>query len=61
MKKYMDKNLSPSERAEDLLKRMTLREKVGQMLQVSYNALSPVDYERYKKLGIGSFLPALGK
>ena len=61
MKKYMDKTLSPSERAEDLLKRMTLEEKVGQMLQVSYNALNPVDYERYKKRGIGSFLHALGK
>ena len=61
MKKYMDKNLSPSERVEDLLKRMTLSEKVGQMLQVSYNAVDPVSYERYKKRGIGSFLHALGK
>ena len=61
MKKYMDKNLSTSERTEDLLKRMTLSEKVGQMLQVSYNALDPAGYERYKRRGIGSFLHALGK
>ena len=35
---------------------MTNEEKVGQMLQVSDNTLSKEDYEKYKNLGIGSFL-----
>ena len=39
---------------------MTNEEKVGQMLQVSYNTLSKEDYEKYKNLGIGSFLHVLG-
>ena len=30
------------------------------MLQVSYNTLSKEDYEKYKNLGIGSFLHVLG-
>ena len=33
MKRYKDKNLTPKERAEDLLSRMTLKEKVGQIAQ----------------------------
>lgn len=57
----MDTNLSIDERVEDLLSRMTDEEKVGQMLQVSYNMLSPEDYEKYQNLGIGSFLHVLGK
>lgn len=31
---YLDRNLSPEERAADLLSRMTLEEKVGQMIQL---------------------------
>lgn len=61
MKKYQDKNLTVDERCDDLISRMTLGEKVGQMLQVSFNVLNPIDYNNYKKLGIGSFLHALGK
>lgn len=57
----MDTNLSIDERVEDLLSRMTDEEKVGQMLQVSYNMLSPEDYEKYQNLGIGSFLHVLGE
>lgn len=60
MKKYEDKSLTIDERCDDLLSRMTLKEKVGQMLQVSFNVLSPYDYNLYKKMGIGSFLHALG-
>ena len=33
MEKYKNKNLTPKERAEDLLSRMTLKEKVGQIAQ----------------------------
>lgn len=61
MKKYQDSNLTVDERCDDLMSRMTLSEKVGQMLQVSFNVLNPLDYNNYKKLGIGSFLHALGK
>ena len=60
MEKYKNKNVDIEERIDDLLARMTAEEKVGQMLQVSYNVLSKEDYEKYKKLGIGSFLHVLG-
>ena len=61
MQKYKDKSLNIEERIDDLLSKMTNEEKVGQMLQVSYNTLSKEDYEKYKNLGIGSFLHVLGK
>ena len=60
MQKYKDKSLNIEERIDDLLSKMTNEEKVGQMLQVSYNTLSKEDYEKYKNLGIGSFLHVLG-
>ena len=60
MEKYLDKTLTIDERTDDLLSRMTIEEKVGQMLQLSYNGLNPFDYAKYKKLGIGSFFHALG-
>lgn len=60
MEKYKDKSADIEERIDDLLSRMTAEEKVGQMLQVSYNVLSKEDYEKYKRLGIGSFLHVLG-
>lgn len=60
MEIYKDKSADIDTRAEDLLSRMSVEEKVGQMLQVSYNVLSAEDYEKYKKLGIGSFLHVLG-
>lgn len=60
MEVYKDKTADIAARAEDLLSRMSAEEKVGQMLQVSYNVLSAEDYEKYKRLGIGSFLHVLG-
>lgn len=36
MERYQDRTLAPEERAEDLLSRMTLREKVGQLTQRLY-------------------------
>ena len=49
MQKYKDNSLNIEERIDDLLSKMTNEEKVGQMLQVSYNTLSKEDYEKYKK------------
>lgn len=59
MEKYKDKNVSAEERIDDLLMRMTIEEKIGQMLQVSYNMVSEEEYKMYKSLGIGSFLHVL--
>ncbi len=50
------------EKVEALLSQMTVEEKVGQMLQVSYNAngMTPEAYEKWKKMGLGSYLHVLG-
>ena len=48
MQKYKDRSLNIEERIDDLLSKMTNEEKVGQMLQVSYNTLSKEDYESTK-------------
>lgn len=61
MEKYMDTSLAPSERAEALLELMTSEEKIAQMAQISYNVVSGEEYERFQKLGIGSFLHVLGE
>lgn len=61
MEKYMDTSLAPSERAEALLELMTAEEKIAQMAQISYNVVSGEEYERFQKLGIGSFLHVLGE
>lgn len=61
MEKYMDKSLTASERAEALLGLMTTEEKIAQMAQISYNVVSREEYERFQKLGIGSFLHVLGE
>ncbi len=61
MEIYKDKNADIESRVSDLLSRMSDEEKVGQMLQVSYNTLSGEDYEKYKTLGVGSFLHVLGE
>ncbi len=50
------------EKVTELLAQMTVEEKVGQMLQVSYNAngMTPEAYEKWKKMGLGSYLHVLG-
>ncbi len=50
------------EKVTALLAQMTVEEKVGQMLQVSYNAngMTPEVYEKWKKMGLGSYLHVLG-
>ena len=52
MQKYKDKSLNIEERIDDLLSKMTNEEKVGQMLQVSYNTLSKEDYEKLEKYAL---------
>ena len=54
---YMDASLSTDDRVEDLLSRMTLRDKIGQMTQVEKNSILPEDIAL---LGIGSLLSGGG-
>jgi beta-glucosidase len=54
---YLDVSLSAEERARDLLTRMSLEEKIGQMTQVEKGAILPVDVTRYY---IGSILSGGG-
>lgn len=44
---YQDAPPSPPARVEDLLARMTLEEKIGQMTQVEKNSLTPADVTTY--------------
>jgi len=44
---YLDTSLSPEERARDLLERMTLEEKIGQMTLVEKGSISPADVTGY--------------
>jgi beta-glucosidase len=44
---YLDPTQPPEKRAEDLLSRMTLDEKIGQMTQVDRNVLTPQDVAAY--------------
>ena len=46
-------------RVEDLLARMTVEEKVAQMIQVSYSMVTREEALRWAKLGAGSFLHVL--
>lgn len=50
---YQDPSLSPADRTADLLSRMSLDEKIGQMTQVDRSAISPADVTTYR---IGSIL-----
>lgn len=61
MERYMNKNLTPEERADELLRQMTTEEKIAQTAQISYNAVSEEEYERFQTLGIGSFLHVMGE
>ncbi|MDJ0955071.1 MAG: glycoside hydrolase family 3 N-terminal domain-containing protein [Acidimicrobiia bacterium] len=54
---YMDPALPTEDRVEDLLSRMTLADKIGQMTQVEKNSLLPMDLAY---LGIGSVLSGGG-
>ncbi len=54
---YLDASLPAEERALDLLTRMSLEEKIGQMTQVEKNSIRPEDVARYY---IGSILSGGG-
>ncbi|MCA9919442.1 MAG: glycoside hydrolase family 3 protein [Anaerolineales bacterium] len=54
---YQNPSLSPSERAADLLGRMTLAEKIGQMTQIEKNSLTPEQVTHY---ALGSVLSGGG-
>ncbi len=54
---YLDASLPAEARARDLLARMSLEEKLGQMTQVEKNSISPEDVTRYY---IGSILSGGG-
>jgi beta-glucosidase len=54
---YLDASLPIEERVEDLLGRMTLRDKIAQMTQVEKNSIFPEDI---KLLGLGSLLSGGG-
>jgi beta-glucosidase len=60
---YRDVSLPAAKRADDLLARMTLAEKVGQLAQVSVSQLkSDADLERiFAKEGVGSILSGGGE
>ncbi|MCL6590847.1 MAG: glycoside hydrolase family 3 C-terminal domain-containing protein [Firmicutes bacterium] len=61
MHDYQNPALSPEQRTADLLSRMTLEEKVGQMIQVSYNQVTPEEAEDWVvNKHVGSFLHVLG-
>ncbi len=57
MQIYQDKTQAIETRVQDLLSRMTLAEKVGQMTQVEKNSISPADVTKYF---IGSVLSGGG-
>lgn len=60
---YRNPDLSLDERVEDLLARMTLEEKIGQMNMPSIQALRdrhPVDLDSARRLAAGTLRPQLG-
>ena len=59
---YQNPSLSPKERTDNLLSLMSLEEKVGQMMQISYNTLTLEEAEDWVvSKNAGSFLHVLGK
>lgn len=58
---YQNPAYSPEERALDLLSRMTVEEKVGQMTQISYSCVTPKEAEEWvAEKFAGSVLHVLG-
>lgn len=62
MEAYKNSKLTPAERAKDLVSRMTLEEKAGQMMQIPYNEITRDEaVEWVEKRCAGSFLHVLGE
>ncbi len=58
---YQNSSLATQQRVNDLLSKLSLEEKIGQMLQVSYNQVSPSEAEDWvTQKFAGSFLHVLG-
>jgi len=58
---YKDKTRTVAERVNDLLERMTLEEKIGQMMQISFTSVSRKEAEEWvTERCAGSFLHTLG-
>jgi beta-glucosidase len=53
--------MDPKQRADELLKRMTLEEKAAQMIQIPANLYSDEEMEAWAARGAGSFLHTLGE
>ena len=59
---YQNSALSPMERTLDLISLMTIEEKIGQMMQISYNQVDFAQAEEWVvKRAAGSFLHVLGE
>lgn len=59
---YKNSTLSAEERTQDLLSRMTLEEKIGQMIQIPYTLVSAREAEKWvTEKYAGSFLHVLGE
>ncbi len=57
---YKDPSCSSDERAKALLAQMTIEEKIGQMMQLSFKDMSRDEAFAWAKRGLGSFLHTLG-
>ncbi len=59
---YQNSSLSPEKRTEDLIKHMTLEEKVGQMMQISFSCVDSQEAEDWiSNRFAGSYLHVLGE
>ena len=58
---HMKTDKNTERRITEMLAQMTVEEKIGQMQQISYESFRPEVFERFQKLGAGSFLHVLGE
>lgn len=58
---HMKTDKNTERRITEMLAQMTVEEKIGQMQQISYESFRPEVFERFRRLGAGSFLHVLGE
>ena len=58
--KYKDKSYTVEERVDDLIGRMTLEEKIGQMMQISFISVSTEEAE-VDNQAVRRFIPACAR